>query len=169
MTKLRYRAWALCFLMFAFSVTAGSVELSNFDGSKNAFSKYIGNGKWVVLKIWAHDCHVCNKEAHEYVAFHNKHKDKDAIMLGLSIDGKKNMDKAKDFMRRHKIPYRTFLGEPEIVANYYQNSTGSPWLGTPTFMIFDPSGKLVAESAGAVPIAVIEKFIAESVVSNSVK
>lgn len=166
---LKNQLLAMMVILLAFPIAVGAVEFSDFDGSSGALDAYTGNGKWVVLKIWAHDCHICNQEASEYVAFHNKHKDKDAVMLGLSLDGKKNLKKAKKFMRRHKIPYTTLLGEPEAVASYYQNKTGSPWLGTPTFMIFDPAGKLVAETAGAVPTSLIENFITENSIGKSAK
>ena len=162
MTKiLQSQLLTLMLSLLVFSSVASAVEFGKFDGSNGALDAYTGKGKWVVLKIWAHDCHVCNTEAHEYVEFHKKHKDKDAVMLGLSIDGEKNIKKARKFMRRHKIPYTTLLGEPGAVAGYYQSRTGSPWIGTPTFMIFSPTGKLVAETAGAVPTTLVEQFIAE--------
>ena len=166
---LRNQLLGMVIILLAFSNAASAVDLAEFDGSSGALDAYTGKGKWVVLKIWAYDCYVCNKEAHEYVAFHKKHKDKDAVMLGLSMDGKKNIKNAKEFMRRHKIQYTTLLGEPEAVAGYYQNKTGSPWIGTPTFMIFNPSGKLVAETVGAVPTTLIEQFIAESSTGKQAK
>lgn len=166
---LRIKPVVMLVVLLTFSNVVGAVDLAEFDGSSGALDAYTGKGKWVVLKIWAHDCYVCNKEAHEYVAFHKKHKDKDAVMLGLSMDGKKKLKKAKAFMQRHKIQYTTLLGEPEVVAGYYQNKTGSPWIGTPTFMIFDPSGKLAAESVGAVPTALIEQFIAQYATSKQAK
>lgn len=166
---LKNKLLAIVIILLSFPNAVGAVEFSEFDGSNGALDAYTGKGKWVVLKIWAHDCSVCNQEAHEYVAFHGKHKDKDAVMLGLSMDGKKNYKKAQQFMRRHKISYTTLLGEPEMVASYYQNKTGSPWIGTPTFMVFNPSGKLVAETAGAVPTALIEQFIAEYATGKQVK
>jgi len=42
------------------------------------------------------------------------------------------------------------------------NLTGEFWIGTPTFFIYDPTGKLRASQAGAVPVDIIESFIAEN-------
>ena len=166
---LRNQLLAMIVVLMAFPNAVGAVDFANFDASNGALDAYTGKGQWVILEIWAHDCHVCNETAHEYVAFHNKHKDKDVLMLGLSMDGKKNLKKAKKYMRRHEIPYTNLLGEPEVVTGYYQNRTGSPWIGTPAFMIFDPSGELVAETAGAVPTTLIEQFIAEYMAGKQVK
>lgn len=156
-------------LLFMFPHFAGAVEFGNFDGSDSALDAYIGKGKWVIVKIWARDCHVCNTEAHEYVAFHNKHKDSDAVVLGISIDGKAKLKKAKKFLRRHNIPYTSLIGEPAAVGGFYQRKTGSPWIGTPTFIIYSPSGKLVAETAGAIPTTLIEQFMGEYTASKQTK
>ncbi len=156
-------------LLFVFPFLADAVEFGVFNGSPDALDAYVGKGQWVVVKIWAHDCNVCNEEAHEYVAFHNKHKATDAVMLGISIDGKAKLEKARDFLRRHKIPYTSLLGEPEAVARFYQQKTGSPWIGTPTFIIYDPTGKLVAETAGAVPTTIVEQFITGYTATKKVK
>lgn len=167
--SLRKHLSVVVSLLFVFPFLAGAVEFGTFDGSPDALDAYVGKGQWVVVKIWAHDCYVCNEEAHEYVAFHNKHKGTDAVMLGISVDGKAKAEKAREFLRRHRIPYTSLLGEPETVARFYQRKTGSPWLGTPTFIIYDPTGKLVAETAGAVPTTTVEKFIAGYTASKKVK
>ena len=146
-------------LLFFAATQAASAQLTPFDGSPDTLKTYTGKGKWVIAMIWAYDCHVCNQEASEYVSFHEKHKDKDAVVLGISMDGQKQLKQAQKYMDRHAIPFTTLLGEPEKVAGLYEQMTGRTWVGTPTFIIFEPSGKLVAEQAGAVPIELLENFI----------
>ena len=143
-------------ILFITVTQAAGVQLTSFDGSPDGLKAYTGKGKWVIAMIWAHDCHVCNQEAHEYVAFHNKHKDKDAVMLGISMDGQEQTKQAQNFVNKHNIPFTTLIGEPEKIAGLYEQMT---WIGTPTFIIFHPSGKLVAEQAGAVPTELLENFI----------
>jgi len=46
-------------LMLLSGVHAG--ELADFDGNPKAISDYSGKGKWLVVMIWASDCHVCNR------------------------------------------------------------------------------------------------------------
>jgi len=41
----------------------------------------------------------------------------------------------------------------------YQYRTGGNWIGTPSFMVFNPKGELVGAQAGAVPVSIIESFI----------
>ena len=147
------------FALFLVSVAGAANNLIEFDGSKESLKPYTGKGKWVIAMIWAHDCHVCGEEAPKYVEFHGKHKDKDAVVLGISLDGQERLKKAQKFVNRHRINYTNLIGEPLKVTGLYEQMTGRRWLGTPTFMIFHPSGKLVAEQAGNAPPELIEQFI----------
>lgn len=49
------------------------------------------------MVVWAHDCFICNHESREMVASHNGRKDKDAIVLGVSIDGMEQIKEAREF------------------------------------------------------------------------
>jgi len=44
---------------------------------------------------------------------------------------------------------------------YYGMLTGASFRGTPTILIYDPDGELRAAQAGAVPVDVIEAYIAK--------
>lgn len=136
--------------------------LKDFDGNIHSLDEYTGKGKWTIVMMWAHDCHVCNQEAGSYVEFHKKHKDKDAIMLGVSMDGDALKQEAKGFIQRHKLNFENFYGEPGAIAASFQQLTGVEWFGTPTFLVFSPKGELMAQQVGAVPTNIIEDFIAKN-------
>ena len=73
-------------------VSAGTTisALANMDGTPAKLNEHLGKGKWVIVKVWASTCHVCSKYAQEMVAFHTAHKDKDARVLGIAVDGYAN-------------------------------------------------------------------------------
>jgi peroxiredoxin len=139
--------------------TVQASELSQFDGKPAAIDDYSGKGKWLVVMIWASDCHVCNAEVENYDLFHNAHKNRDAMVLGISIDGKQGLGEAKKFVSRHMVDFPNLIGEPEVVTQMFTNITGVAWVGTPTFLIYNPGGKLVVQQIGAVPVELIESFI----------
>ena len=149
---------AAIFSVWSFS-SAASEGLTDFDGKPSAIENYAGKGKWLVVMLWASDCHVCNQEVHQYKTFHQKHADKDAVILGVSLDGDGKKAEAQQFMSRHKVNFPSLIGEPEVVAGMYQNLTGSEWVGTPTFMVYTPKGELIGAQVGAIPPATIESFI----------
>ncbi|MFT5112445.1 MAG: thiol-disulfide isomerase/thioredoxin [Parasphingorhabdus sp.] len=119
-------------------------------------------GKWLVVMMWASDCHICNQEAPEYVEFHTKHKSMDAKILGVSLDGAANKEDAEDFIWRHSINFENLIGSPQEVTGYYSELTGAAWVGTPTFLIFGPQGELRAKQVGGVPTHLIEQFMASN-------
>lgn len=153
--------WVMLVLVLAIGPAYGSPFLKAFDGTLHSLDEYTGKGKWTVVMIWAYDCSVCNAEAENYVKFHNAHKDKDAFILGISMDGKEHKSDAVKFIQRHKVDFQNLIDEPENVADLYSSLTGKPWVGTPTFLIFSPSGELRAAQVGAVPTNLIASYIAK--------
>lgn len=141
---------------------AQAAGLTDLEGKPRNFEDFTGDGKWTVVMIWASDCHVCNREAHQYVDFHTFHKDNDARVLGISLDGPSGVADAKQFVDRHSVNFPNLIGEPQTVARLYTQRTGQSLQGTPTFMVIDPSGKVRAADAGAIPAEVIGEFIASN-------
>ena len=117
-------------------------------------------GKWLIVMIWASDCEICEREVGSYQQFHDRHQQVDARVLGITLDGSAGKDDALGFVDQHELKFDNLLGEPEVVATYFQLLTGSPWVGTPTFLVFGPDGELMAKQVGAVPTDLIEQFIA---------
>lgn len=156
---------ALAVMMGCLAVSAQAADdpvFTDFAGESRSIESYAGDGKWLVVMIWAHDCHVCNMEAETYAQFHEAHKDKDAHMLGISMDGKEKKAEAEAFIQRHDLPFPNLIGEPQTTMLYYLTLTQSPFRGTPTILLYGPDGKLKAAQAGAVPVEVIEAYIAKN-------
>jgi len=158
-----HRSVIISFIVSSFLLLTGIAEagqtLENFAGKPQTIGQYATKGKWLIVMIWAHDCPVCNKEVHNYVDFYNAHKNKDATVLGISIDGAEKKADAQDFLKRHKVNFPSLIGEPEVVAQIYQDVTNDYFRGTPTFMIYGPNGEIRAADAGAVPVKLIESFM----------
>lgn len=133
--------------------------LEDFAGTRHALAEYTGQGKWLVVMIWASDCPVCNAEVHQYNDFYDFHHDEDAGVLGISVDGPDKLKEAQSFVSRHTVEFPNLIGAPAQVAAWYQRLTGRPFVGTPTFLIYSPQGELVAQQVGAVPRQAIEDFI----------
>ncbi len=153
---------ALLLLGFAVATVKASSPLFQNLNTKafETIDDYRQPDKWIIVMIWAHDCQICEREVGEYQRFHQTHADDDAIVLGITLDGEERKQKALDFVARHELEFENLIGEPEVVAGYYQLTTGSRWVGTPSFLIFAPDGELMAKQAGAVEVEIVENFIA---------
>ena len=153
-------------ISFSSLVSAEMKGFEDFSGKSQKLENYIGkDGKWLIVMMWASDCHICNKEAHEYVDFHMIHSDTDATVLGISLAGESRIKEAKKFIKKHSVDFPNIIAEPEHISSVYQELTGQYFAGTPTFLIYSPDGKLKAAQAGAVPTSLIEDFMKK----NSVK
>lgn len=161
MFKYRNNLWIVAVLLLFAGSAYGMSILKDFNGTFHSLDEYTGKGKWAIVMIWASDCGVCNAEAKNYVKFNKAHKDKDAYILGISMDGDERQLDAEAFIERHGVNFHNLIGEPDTVAGMYSSLTGRPWVGTPTFLLFNPAGELRAAQVGAVPPHLIESYIAK--------
>ena len=153
--SLRVPILLICLLVSGISNAA---ELLLFEPKGPEFSKFIGNGKWLIVEIWASDCPVCNREARQYVDFYEFQAGDRATLVGISLDGK-NVEEAQKFIERHEVSYPNFITDFETGSQWFYDLTGEAFWGTPGFLIFDPTGELRAQQIGAVPVEVINQFI----------
>lgn len=135
-----------------------SIELRGFDAKTHNVNEYIGHGKWVVVVTWAHDCHICGDEIHHMADFHQAHKNRDAIVLGVSIDGYDQVALARAFVDRHKLPFPNLIAEPsqDVMAKF----GAGEFVGTPTYYIYNPQGKIVGQNIGPITRKEVEDFLA---------
>lgn len=152
------------FLGFVFAILATTaqadipnIELRGLDGKPRNVNEFIGQGKWAIVTVWAHDCLLCMREMPEISAFHNAHKDKDAIVLGVSIDGMEQIALAREFVARHKLPFVNLVAEPEVSVMAKFDS--ARFVGTPTHYFYEPKGRLVGRKVGPLPPKDIEEFM----------
>lgn len=145
------------FLSVASVAAAPSIELRDLDGKPRNVNEFIGQGKWAIVVVWAHDCLICYREIHQMAEFHNARKDKDAIVLGVSIDGMAQIKEARQFAADRKLPFTSLLAEPEPGVMAQFDST--PFIGTPTHYFYDPRGRLVARKVGPLKQKDLDEFI----------
>jgi peroxiredoxin len=146
------------FLLFSLSGVASSAALDRLIPGPAALGDFTGKGKWLVVMLWASDCIACNREARQYVDFHEFHEDSDATILGISLDGS-DQAAAQGFIDKHDVSFPNLIVDFEGGARWFESLTGQRFLGTPGFLIIDPQGSLRAQQIGAVPVNLIEQFI----------
>ena len=142
-----------------------SLNFKVIGGEESSIAQLMEPDKWTVVMLWAKDCHVCNQEAGKYNDFHRQHSTKDAKIIGVSLDGTE--ESAKEFVDRHQLEYPNLVGNVRDVAKLYGAETGESFRATPSFMLFDPTGKLRAAQAGGVSPEVVEAFMTKSQASDS--
>lgn len=135
------------------------ITLQDFSDKTVQFEDYIKAKQWTVVMIWASDCHVCNVEASQFVKLHKKYHDKNIRVLGVSVDGQRKKAAAQEFINIHNINFPNLIGDLETITQLYKQYTSETWVGTPTFIIFSPEGKVMAQRPGMLPPELIVAFI----------
>jgi hypothetical protein len=133
--------------------------LQDFAGNDRMLEEYAGQGKWLVVMLWTSYCRISNANIDAYNTFYQTHDLEDLEFVGVSLDGLKGKDDAKRFIEKHDVAFPNLLGELNPVSAFYAVLTGRFAVSTPSFLIFSPDGKLLAQQSGAVPPQLIADFI----------
>jgi len=133
---------------------------TNMEGEPDLISNHIGKGKWTILEVWESNCPACRMHMPEMVKFDGKLKN--ARILSVSLDGQKGIEAAEDFIAEYDMKFPTILTNFVEMNIWMRKSIGESLMGTPTFILFDSEGKLVAAQPGIVSTESLEKFITEN-------
>jgi len=150
------------FLLSLLSINAYAsldISLKSIDDSEHKLSEYIGKGKWVVLNIWGTRCPPCREEMPELVRFHDEHKDKDAIVVGIAIDfpsyGYANQNEVISFAEDYLIDFPILLSDSSITVKIGLGHLE----GLPTTYLFNPNGDVVGMQVGSINKNILDDFI----------
>jgi peroxiredoxin len=111
--------------------TGATVKLSDF------------RGKVVLLNFWATWCGPCKIEIPWFVDFQQTYKDRDLVVLGVSMDDD-GWESVKPYVEKHKMNYRVVIGTEEL-STLYGGIDALP----STFLI-DRDGRIAASYVGLV-------------------
>jgi thiol-disulfide isomerase/thioredoxin len=126
--------------------------LPDMENKQHKLSDY--RGKWVVVNYWATWCPPCLAEIPELVDFHEDHKDKDAVVLGVNFE-----DIGIEGLKRFSEEY--FMNYPVLRTMPGPSSALGPIPGLPTTYLVSPKGEIVARQVGPVTAKLIAEFISQ--------
>lgn len=114
-------------------------------------------GKVVLLNFWATWCGPCKIEIPWFQEFENKYKDKDFVVLGVSMD-EDGWESVKPYMAEHKFNYPVVIGNDAVGKLFGEIDD------LPTTFLIDKSGSIADKHVG-----LISKDQYESEISSMLK
>jgi len=136
-------------LLCSFALSAVELPYQTLKGEQKNLSDHLG--KWVVINYWATWCPPCRVEIPELIMFHDEHKDRDAIVLGFSMESA-SRQKLLDFVEESMINY-------PIIPNAKSYPQIGEVPGLPTTFLINPKGEVVASQVGMITAEMLESFI----------
>jgi hypothetical protein len=153
------RIWLLLMVSLILPVltlAAGpDVPLKDLEGKNHNVSEYIGQGKWTIVVIWSADCPICRSDIYHMTFFQDEHHKKDATVLGVSIDGYANRDKAQSFINDQSLNFPNLIGDSDDPGRI----SNTMFIGTPTYYFFSPEGDFMTQRIGSVTQQQAEEVI----------
>ena len=147
--------WVLLLALMAGVLPVGAAPvdftLPDLDGAQVRLSDY--RGKWVLVNYWATWCPPCLDEIPELELFHARHKDHDAVVLGVNLEDI-GLARLRAFVDEQFIDYPILRGGPR------GGSELGSVPGMPTSYLVSPAGEVVARQVGALTAKLVEDFIA---------
>jgi len=136
-------------------------DLKTMDGQNTDMFDHIVAGKWNLVMLWSVTCGICAKETPRLSELYEEEKGGNLTLLGLSIDGTEQTPAVQQWMDRHSMSFPNLVGEFASIALNFEGLTQEPLRGTPTFLMFDPEGKLAAVNPGPVRPQAVRDFVAK--------
>ncbi|HEB96148.1 MAG TPA: TlpA family protein disulfide reductase [Sedimenticola thiotaurini] len=125
-------------------------SLPDLDGRMRSLSEF--RGKWVLVNYWATWCPPCLEELPDLETFHNAHKDKDAVVIGVNLE-EISADRLRSFVEEQFLSFPILRGKPG-----WKTALG-PVRSLPTSYLITPDGEVVARQIGMVSGEMVETFI----------
>jgi peroxiredoxin len=122
-------------------------ELVGLDGKNVSSDTY--KGKIMILNFWATWCPPCRAEIPDFMKLHETYKDKNVVVLGVSLDS--GLGPVKRFVRTQKLNYPVLMGNGKLVAELGNFSA------IPQTFIIDEEGRIHTQFRGLVKFEELEK------------
>lgn len=135
--------------------TTSTAQMSDIYGNPNEMNNYIGKGKWLVVKVWNSDCKICISTMRETNSAQRVLPN--TWVIGVSLDGDPRI--AKQSIHRLRVRFKNLVSNVTEFNQYIKRSTKRNITGYPTYMIYDPKGKLKAMQQGAIKPAELRRYI----------
>lgn len=139
--------------------SAPEFTLPSQEGSSVSLKDY--RGKWVVLYFYPKDqTPGCTREAHNFQADQTKYAERDAVVLGVSVD---SVDSHKKFCTKEGLNFKLLADTDHKVSDSYGSLTNLglvKFANRHTFLI-DPNGKIAKTYTSVDPVKHSTEVLAE--------
>lgn len=114
-------------------------------------------GQWTLLAFWALDCVLCEQQKPRLSQF-NQRFDQLSV-LGISIDGRQQIDAIRNRLQEKPVSYPNTVVDYPAFADQYRAEFGEKFLVTPTYLLYSPTGEVLAIRMGSLNFTRLARII----------
>lgn len=134
-------------------------QLQSLSADRVHLNDYLVKGRWNLIMFWSTDCIPCEQQKPMIEAFHQAHKDRDAVVLGIALDGLEMIDEINVLMQKNDPSYPNLVVFTDVFHRQFKELTGQNFRATPTYLLFTPEGDLAGTRAGPIEREFIEQIV----------
>jgi thiol-disulfide isomerase/thioredoxin len=128
-----------------------SYDIRLLDGGNVKLQNLVGNGKVVLVNVWATWCGPCRREIPDLVALQDKFKGKEIEVVGLTVEEPDKESLVRAFSKQFSINYKIGFSPLDVFELLNNANGGSPNAPIPQSFVFDKNGKLIDSVVGLRP------------------
>jgi len=124
---------------------AKNIKVKTLQGKSIELNSLLGQGKPVILNIWATWCGPCRQEIPHLVDIAKAYRKTGLIVIGLTYENFKELKKVNDVVSEYSIDYEVAF--TPLSLYYYFNKSEST-ISLPQTMVFHANGTMVKHFVG---------------------
>lgn len=126
-----------------------ATDLQVLDDAMFQKLKADNKGKLIIFNFFASWCPPCKAETPDFISVYNEYKNKNFIIIGVSIDSKKQ--DAIDFVNEYGVTFPVYMADPALQRKYNVAKV-------PTSFIYDVDGSLANIAEGMISKSMLTKM-----------
>jgi thiol-disulfide isomerase/thioredoxin len=117
------------------------LALTQADGTATTLGAELGSGRATLVSLWATWCGPCVQEAQHLAKLRTARAPDKLDIIGINVERKRDEQKIAAFLKKGKVNYPQFRGDPEAT---YIAFGGSLPITLPRLYVFSASGTPLA-------------------------
>lgn len=136
------------------NLATADIRLTTLGNEPVSLNSVIANGmhadKLTLVMVWATDCPPCEEQKPMIQQFHADYSASVATVVGIAIDGLKDIDEVNRLIAVNAPTYPNFLAKPDTFLTDFEAATAKEFTGAPSYIMFNAQGQALAVAIGPV-------------------
>jgi len=146
-------------LLSSFCTPLFAIDLITLDGKPTKVESLHRSDMWTLVMLWSLDCAACEQQKPMIDKFHKEHRHSNAQVIGIATDGDAHTHTVRSFVSDQPYTYENYLALTSAFENEYRQESGATFIGTPTYLLYAPGGKLVGTHTGLLQRKQLEAIV----------